>query len=77
MHVCSTENFIDGNEFAGLTEADIKNMVPAIGLAKKIIRLVPKVLYLHGRTCYTITVGYLVVNSALLWPVYVLDCSAN
>ena len=38
-----TENYIDGTEFVGLTECEIKEIVPPIGLAKKIMKLVPKV----------------------------------
>ena len=37
------ENYIDGKEFARLTESEVKDMVPRIGLAKKIMRLIPKV----------------------------------
>ena len=42
------DNYIDGTEFVALSEAEIKEMVPPIGLAKKIMKLVPKVgtLYL-------------------------------
>ena len=43
------ENYIDGKEFAKLTESEVRDMVPPIGLAKKIIRLIPKVT----RYCYT------------------------
>ena len=38
-----SDNFIDGNEFTKLTEAEVKDLVPPIGLAKKIIRMIPKV----------------------------------
>ena len=42
------DNFIDGKEFTKLTESEVKQMVNAIGIAKKIIRLIPKVLsFLH------------------------------
>jgi hypothetical protein len=37
------DNFIDRNEFTKLTEAEVKDLVPPIGLAKKIIRMIPKV----------------------------------
>ena len=37
------DNYIDGAAFVGLTVAEIKGIVPPIGLAKKIINLVPKV----------------------------------
>ena len=35
------DNYIDGTEFHLLKEDDVKAMVPPIGLAKKIIRLLP------------------------------------
>ena len=42
--MCITlDNFIDGDEYLKLTEAEVKDMVPPIGLAKKIIRMIPKV----------------------------------
>jgi len=37
------ENYIDGKEFLLLTEKEIKEMVPPIGLTKKIIRLLPQI----------------------------------
>ncbi len=37
------DNYIDGGEFMNLTPTEVKEMVPPIGLAKKIIRLIPKV----------------------------------
>ena len=40
-----TENYIDGTVFLGLSESEIKEMVPPIGLAKKIMKLVPKVIF--------------------------------
>ena len=36
-------NYIDGKEFLKLTVQDIKDMIPAVGIAKKIERLVPQV----------------------------------
>lgn len=39
-NIVCTENYIDGKEFLTLTEQEIKTMVPPIGLARKIIRLV-------------------------------------
>ena len=33
------DNYIDGTEFVALSEAEIKEMVPPIGLAKKIMKL--------------------------------------
>ena len=38
------ENYIDGAEFVGLSEAEIREMVPPIGLTKKIVKLIPKVV---------------------------------
>ena len=42
LHVHILENFIDGAEFLTLTEADVKAMVPPLGLVKKIMRLLPR-----------------------------------
>lgn len=39
--IMSLDNYIDGTEFHLLKEDDVKAMVPPIGLAKKIIRLLP------------------------------------
>ena len=44
MVLCPIDNYIDGREFTKLTEAEVKQMVPAIGIAKKILRLIPKVI---------------------------------
>ena len=38
-----SDNYIDGQEFMKLTETEVKEMVPPIGLAKKILRMIPKV----------------------------------
>ena len=38
-----TAYFRDGSEFIKLTKAEVKEMVPPLGLAKKIIRMIPKV----------------------------------
>ena len=35
------DNYIDGREFLLLTEDEVKYMIPPIGLAKKIARLLP------------------------------------
>lgn len=35
----------------GLTESEIKEMVPPIGLAKKIMKLVPKVFFFSTSSC--------------------------
>ena len=34
-----SENYIDGAEFLTLTESEVKAMVPPIGLARKVMRL--------------------------------------
>jgi len=36
------ENYIDGAEFLTLTEAEVKAMIPPIGLARKILKLLPQ-----------------------------------
>ena len=33
----SPDNYIDGKEFEVLTESDVKNMIPAIGVYKKVL----------------------------------------
>ena len=44
FHSCGVSDFyIDGQEFIKLTETEVKEMVPPIGLAKKILRMIPKV----------------------------------
>ena len=45
------ENFIDGCAFVMLTQKDVRKLVPPIGLAKKIISLIPKVSKVHVPTC--------------------------
>ena len=35
------ENFIDGLEFEDLSAEDVFKMIPAVGIAKKIIRMLP------------------------------------
>ena len=48
-----TENYIDGVEFVSLTLPEIKEMVPPIGLAKKIVKLIPKVcMYIDVPVCF-------------------------
>ena len=53
-----TENYIDGVEFVSLTLPEIKEMVPPIGLAKKIHRknakliLSTETLYCSGNSKY-------------------------
>ncbi len=37
--LCATDNFIDGEAFKCVTECDIKEMVPQIGIVKKILRI--------------------------------------
>ena len=39
----SKANYIDGQEFLALSDVEVKEMVTAIGVAKKISRLIPKV----------------------------------
>lgn len=34
-----SENYIDGAEFLTLTESEVKTMIPPIGLARKVMRL--------------------------------------
>lgn len=38
-----TDNYIDGSEFVKLTEQEVKEMIPAIGVMKKVTRLLPKI----------------------------------
>ena len=38
-----TENYIDGCAFMMLNEEDVRELVPPIGLTKKIMSFVPKV----------------------------------
>ena len=45
------ENYVDGEEFVKLTEAEIKEMVPPIGIAKKVMRLQPKVKIIVHLLC--------------------------
>ena len=40
------DNYIDGSEFVALTLTEIKEMVPPIGLAKKIVKLIVENLHL-------------------------------
>ena len=37
----ATDNYIDGQEFLVLKEEDVYKMVPPVGLAKKVLRLLP------------------------------------
>ena len=39
---CLLDNYIDGAAFVGLTVAEIKEIVPPIGVVKQIINLLPK-----------------------------------
>ena len=41
-----TENYVDGHEFLRLTVTEVKEMIPVVGIAKKISRLLSKV-YAH------------------------------
>lgn len=40
---------MDGKKFASLTNEEVKEMVPPLGLAKKVLRLMPKV-NMHAST---------------------------
>lgn len=40
--IFTIENYIDGTEFLNLTGQDVKSMIPALGIANKIIRLLPE-----------------------------------
>ena len=40
------DNYIDGREFTKLTDAEVKQMIQPIGIAK-IVRLIPVVNYFH------------------------------
>ena len=51
-----SENYIDGKEFIKLTEAEVKAMVVPIGLAKKILRLIPKV-YIYTVCVFAISLS--------------------
>lgn len=42
IYIVFIDNYIDGTEFLTLTEAEVKAMVPPIGLARKILRLRPQ-----------------------------------
>ena len=44
------ENFVDGCAFVMLSQRDIRQLVPPIGLAKKVFSLVPKVIHLISLT---------------------------
>ena len=37
------ENYIGGAEFVALSDSEIREIVPPLGLAKKIMKMVPKV----------------------------------
>ena len=43
-----TGNYVDGKEFISLTQDEVKEMVPPLGLAKKVLRLIPQVST-HGK----------------------------
>ena len=40
QHLIFSHNYIDGQEFLSLFENNIKSMVPPLGLARKIFRIV-------------------------------------
>lgn len=41
MLIFNVENFIDGLEFEDLLPEDVLKMIPAVGIAKNIIRMLP------------------------------------
>ena len=41
MLIFNVENFIDGLEFEDLLPEDVFKMIPAVGIAKRIIRMLP------------------------------------
>ena len=43
LYDCVIDNYIDGGAFVTLSAEEIKEMVPPIGLAKKILKLIPTV----------------------------------
>ena len=49
----TAENYIDGAEFLTLKESEVKAMVPPIGLARKIMRLLPHTLVIMVVCCTT------------------------
>jgi len=48
-HRIFVDNYIDGKEFLKLNEQDIKEMINAVGITKKLFRIVSKVLILYAR----------------------------
>ena len=54
MNFYPIDNYIDGVAFVSLTLPEIREMVPPIGLAKKIVKLIPKV-YVCTLTCLCIS----------------------
>ena len=53
MFLCDADHCIDGKEFLDLSEAEIKEIVPPIGIAKQIIRLQPKVIKFAVCVCHS------------------------
>jgi len=41
--MCFVDNYIDGKEFLQLSQQDLKEMIPAMGIVKKLFRLISKV----------------------------------
>ena len=52
MFTCDLDNYIDGKEFLLLTEKEVKEMVPPLGLAKKISRLLPSPSEVNEKAMY-------------------------
>lgn len=53
MPYIHADHCIDGKEFLDLSEAEIKEIVPPIGIAKQIIRLQPKVIKFVVYVCHS------------------------
>ena len=49
--ICPLENEIDGTAFLELTDADIKGLVPKLGVVKKICRLLSSVSFNNVLHC--------------------------
>ena len=48
LHCHFPENYVDGESFLSLTEQDIKDMIPPIGIVKKILKLQHVSYYMHN-----------------------------
>ena len=73
MNFYPTDNYIDGVEFVSLTLPEIREMVPPIGLAKKIVKLIPKVcVYMDVLVCFChfILTVILIASPPSALPIY-------